>query len=240
MCRIQQDKTFRSIAPHACLMCHLNRQLSQSPLLLQVLDNHSRSTTTTVADTNGTNLGRLLLEDGGKGGDNTGTRASKRVADGNGTTVDINLVRVQTKDLHVSESNGGEGLVDLVVLDLVGGQTSVLDGLGNGQSGSDGETLRLTLSITPTKDLGNRLKVELLELSLGDEDNGGGTIVDGSSVRSSDSTIRLESRAHGLELVDIQVLDLVVTLNLDSGLATTTGDLNGDDLGEKTGLSGSL
>jgi hypothetical protein len=207
---------------------------------LQVLNDQSGSTAATVANTNGTNLGLLLLEHGGKGGDNTSTRAAKRVANGNGTTKDVNLLRLKTEDLHVGEGNGREGLVDLVVLDLLSGQTGVLDGLGNGQSRSNSETLRLTLSITPTKDLGNGLEVELLELGLRNEDNSGGTIVDGGSVGSSDGTVRLESRAHGLELVNVQVLDLIITLDLDGGLATATGDLDRDNLSEETGLSGSL
>ncbi|KAI6748131.1 hypothetical protein HG531_008673 [Fusarium graminearum] len=205
-----------------------------------VLNDHSGSTTATVADTNGTDLGLPLLKYGGKGGDNTSTRAAERVADGNGTTVDVNLVRVKAEDLHVGEGNGREGLVDLVVLNLLGGQAGVLDSLGNSQSRSDSETLRLTLSITPTKNLGNGLKVELLELGLRNEDNGGGTIVDGGSVGSSDGTVRLESRAHGLELVNVQVLDLVVTLDLDGGLATATRDLDRDNLSEETSLSSSL
>jgi hypothetical protein len=116
----------------------------------------------------------------------------------------------------------------------------MLDGLGNGQSGSNGETLGLALSITPTKNLGNRLEVKLLELGLGDKNNGGSTVVDGGSVGSSDTAVRLESRAHSLELLNVQVLDLVVTLDLGGRLATSTRDLNGDNLGEKTGLSGSL
>jgi hypothetical protein len=50
--------------------------------LLKVLDNEGRGTATAVADTGNANLGVLVLEDGGQGGDDTGTGAAKRVADG--------------------------------------------------------------------------------------------------------------------------------------------------------------
>ena len=122
------------VALHArSYVCHPNSSIiNPSPLLLQALNDHSRSTTATVADTNGTNLGLLLLENGSKGGDNTSTRAAKRVTNGDGTTEDVDLLRLETEDLHVGKGNSGESLVDLVVLNLLSGQASVLDGLGNG------------------------------------------------------------------------------------------------------------
>ncbi|KAI6760697.1 hypothetical protein HG530_009557 [Fusarium avenaceum] len=214
-----QTFAFHCIAcPFICVIQIVN--YPTITLLLQVLDNQGRSATATVADASNTNLGLPLLQHGGESGDNTSTRAAKRVTNSNRATVNVDSVGVETKDLDISEGNSREGLVDL--------------------SGSNGESLGLTLSITPTKNLGKRLEVKLLELGLGDKNNSGSTVVDGGSVGSSDTAVRLKSRTHGLELLNVQVLDLVVTVDLGGRLATSARDLNGDDLGEKTGLGGSL
>lgn len=220
--------------------CHYAILSTICTRLLQVLDNESRGTTATVANADGTNLGLLLLENRGEGGDDTSTRAAERVANSNGTTVDVDLVGVEAENLHVGKSNDRESLVNLVEFDLVRGQAGVLDSFGNGKSRSNSESLRLALGVTPAENSGNRLEVELLELSLGDKDDGGGAIVDGGGVGGGDTTVWLESRAHGLELGLVEVLDLVVALDLDWGLAAATADLNGNNLGEQTSLSGGL
>ena len=208
--------------------------------LLHVLNDKSRSAAAAVADTGNTNLGVLLLQNGGKGGDDTSARAAERVANGNGSAPDIHLLSVKTELLDVGEGDDGESLVDLVEVDILLGKTGVLDGLGDGESRSNGESLGLALGITPAEDLGEGLETELLDLGLGGEDNSGSTVVDGGGVGGGDSAVGLEGGADGLQLVGVEVLDFVVALNLDVGLAAAAADLDGDDLLEQTGLGGSL
>ena len=54
------------------------------------------------------------------------------MTNGDGATKDVDFVIAETQQLHIGKSNDGEGLVDLVEVDLVSGKTGVLDGLGNG------------------------------------------------------------------------------------------------------------
>lgn len=116
----------------------------------------------------------------------------------------------------------------------------MLDSLGDGGSGSNGESLGLTLGVSPAENLGNGLQSKLLELGLGDQNNGSGAVVQGSSVGGGDGAVRLEGRAHSLELGLVEVLDLVIPVNDNGRLASATADLNGDNLLEETGFSGSL
>ncbi|ROV93349.1 hypothetical protein VSDG_06889 [Cytospora chrysosperma] len=210
--------------------------------LRQVLNDYSRSTTATVANTSNTNLGLLLLEYRRQGGDNTGSRASQRVTNGNGAAEDVDLLSVEAQQLHVGQGNDGESLVDLVEVNLLGGDAGVLDGLGDGQRGGGRELLRCVGGVTPAEDLGDGLDAQLLQLGLGDQDDGASTVVDGGGVGGGDGAgARDEDWPGSLELVDVQVLDLVITLDLDGRLATAAADLDRGNLAlEDTGLGGSL
>lgn len=137
---------------------------------MQILNDQSRGTAATVADTSTANLGTPFLEDRGQSGDDTGTGAAKRVADGDGAAIDVDLAGVEVQELHVGEGNDGEGLVDLVKVNVLVGETGVLDSLGDGQGGSNGEALGLARSVTPSEDLGNGLEAELLDFGLRHED----------------------------------------------------------------------
>lgn len=208
---------------------------------LQILNNQSRSTATTVADASNTNLALLLPQDRGESGDNTSTRSAQRMADSNGATKDIDLFGVKTKKLDVGEGNNGESLVDLIVVDIISSNASMLDSLGDSKRRGNGEAGRVASGIAPTKDLGKGLDAELLELALRDKHNSGSAVVDGSSVGGGDSAaVGNKDRANSLELLNVEVLDLLVTVNLDGGLATAAGDLDRGDLGEETGLGGGL
>lgn len=163
------------------------------------------------------------------------------MADGNGATVDVDLLRRKAEDLHVGESDNREGLVDLVEINVLLLDTGMLDGLGNGDSRGSGKALGLVGGITPTKDLGDGLDTKLLKLSLGDKNNGSGTIVDGGGVGSSDGTILgLEDGTGRLEFLDVEVLDLLITVNLDGRLAAATRDLDRNNFLEQTSLGGGL
>lgn len=58
----------------------------------------------------------------------------------------------------------------------------MLQSLGDSQSGGSGELAGLVGGITPAQDLGNGLQAELLDLGLGDQDNSGGTVVEGEEL----------------------------------------------------------
>ena len=204
---------------------------------MQVLDDHGGGAAAAVADADAADLGVPLLEDGG---DDAGAGAAEGVADGDGAAVDVDLFGVDAEDLHVGEGDDGEGLVDLVEVDVLGLEAGVLDGLGDGEGGGDGEALGLALGVAPAEDLGDGLEAELLELGLGDEDDGGGAVVDGGGVGGGDGAVRLEGGPHGLELGLVEVLDLVVAVDDDVGLAAAARHLDGDDLLEEAGLGGGL
>lgn len=210
--------------------------------LLQVLDHNSGSATATIADTSTANLGLLLLEYRRQGRDDTGTRATERVTDSNGAAEHVDCLGVKVQQLDVGQGNNGEGLVDFVELDLIGGQTGVLNGLGNGQRRGGRELLGRVRGISPAKNLGDGLDAQLLQLGLRDEDHSRSTVINGGGIGSGDSTGAGDEDGPGsLEPVDVEVLDLIVAVDLDSGLATTTADLDGGDLGlEDACLSGGL
>lgn len=57
----------------------------------------------------------------------------------NGTSVDIQLGRVESKDLLVSLGDGREGLVELKLGDVLDRETGLLEGEGDGLGGGNGE-----------------------------------------------------------------------------------------------------
>lgn len=209
---------------------------------LQVLDNESRGAAAAVADTSDTDLGLLLTQHGGEGSQDTSTRASQRVSDGDGTAKDIDLLIIQVQELDVGQSNDREGLVDLVVVNVLLCQAGMLESLGDGQCGGNGEALGLPRGISPAQNLSDRLKSELLQLGLGDQDDGSGAIVERRGIGGRDGTaIGNENRAHRLQLLSVEVLDLLVPIDRDSGFVPSAANLDGSDLGlEDTSLGRSL
>jgi len=134
--------------------------------LLQALNNHCTGSTTTVANSSTANLAFLLPKDSKKSGDNPCTTCSERVAEGDGTTVEVDLVLANTEQLHVGERDNTEGLVDLECVDLVLLYTGVLQRFWYGESWCCGELGWIVCSITPTKNLSDWLQTELLQLGL--------------------------------------------------------------------------
>lgn len=175
--------------------------------LLQALDNKSTSSSTTVADSGNTNLALLLPENTEEGCDNSCTAGTERVSECNSSTVKVDLVLAQTAKLHICESDNTESLVDLESVNVLLLHTGVLDGLWHGEGGCGGEVHRGVLGFTPAENLCNRLEVELLELGLGNENEGGCTVGKGRGVGCSDGTVLLENRskARGLGLVELRV-----------------------------------
>lgn len=176
--------------------------------LLQRLDNNGRSTASTVADTSAANLALLLLEHTKKGGCDPGTRGAKGVTESHSTSVEIDLVFLNTEDLHVGQRNNAESLVDLESVNVGNVNLGVPQGLGHGQGGGGGELRGVLLSITPAKDLANGLEAVLLDSLLGSENKGSSAIREGRGVGGGDGTILLERRAEsaGLGLIELYLV----------------------------------
>ena len=80
----------------------------------------------------------------------------------NGSSVDIDLVGRKAEEFHIGESDDGEGLVDLVRIDGVCGDTGVLESLGDGKGGGGCEFAWGLSGFSPSEDLGNGLDVKFL------------------------------------------------------------------------------
>lgn len=121
------------------------------------------------------------------------------------TSVEVDLVLLDTEDLHVGQRNNAESLVDLESVNVGNVNLGVLQGLGHGQGGGSSELGGVLLSITPAKDLANGLEAVLLDSLLRSEDKGSGAIREGRGVGGGDGTVLLEGRAEcaGLGLVEL-------------------------------------
>lgn len=85
------------------------------------------------------------------------------MAERDSTTVQVDLVFWDTKDLHVGERNDTEGLVDLEGIDSRELYLGVLQSLGHGERRGGGELGGVLLSVTPAEDLSNGLEAVLLD-----------------------------------------------------------------------------
>lgn len=193
-------------------------------IALKLLNDHGGSSTAAVADTNAADLAVLLLKHTKEGGDDPGTRAAKRVAESHSATVQVDLVLVDVEELHVGEGDNGEGLVDLVGVDLLLGHASVLESLRDGESGCGGELGGCVGSITPAENLSDGLKVVLLDVVLAGEDEGGSAVGERRGVGSSDGAVLLEDGTESLGLGLVEVAGLVVLVDNGVRLATDAGD----------------
>ena len=108
-------------------------------IALKLLDNHGAGSTAAVADSDTAKLAFLLPEHTEKGGDDTSTRAAERVAEGDGTTVKVDLILFDVEELHIDQGDDGESLVDLVGVDLLLSHASVLESFGNCEGRCSGE-----------------------------------------------------------------------------------------------------
>lgn len=98
-------------------------------ILLQRLDDQSGSSTTAIANSNNPDLPFLFPQDVDEGGDNPSSRAAKGVADSHRAAMDVNLCLIKTKNLHVSQGNHGESLVDLISINTRRVNLGVLESL---------------------------------------------------------------------------------------------------------------
>ena len=161
-------------------------------IALKLLDNHGAGSTAAVADTDAADLAVLLLEHAEEGGDDPGARAAERVAESDGTAVEVDLLLVDVEELHVGEGDDGEGLIDLVGVDLGLGHAGVLESLGDGESGSGGELGGRVGGVGPAEDLSDGLEVVLLDVLLAGVDESGGAVGERGGVGGGDGAVLLE------------------------------------------------
>lgn len=79
------------------------------------------------------------------------------MAKGHGPTVHVDLGGIEVHELHVGESDNGEGLVYLMVVNVGESQAGVGDGPGSGKGGSSSEILGSLLGVGKTKNTGDGL-----------------------------------------------------------------------------------
>ena len=83
-----------------------------------------------------------------EGNDNTRARVTNGMAQGDSATVDVNLGSWDVENLLRNVDDDGECLVDLEQGDVINGQTSLVQSLGDGESWSGGEVDGLNASIS--------------------------------------------------------------------------------------------
>jgi hypothetical protein len=135
------------------------------------------------------------------------------VAECNSTTVDVDLVFADTKNLHIRKRDDTEGLVDLESINSGLLHLGVLQSLGHSEGGRGGELGRVLLSISPSKNLANWLQVVFLDGSLRRKDKSCSTIRERRGIGRGDGSLLLESGADSaclglVELKSISTLSL--------------------------------
>ena len=188
---------------------------------------------THVADTSAAVLAGL--EGVGEGDDDPGTGRADGVAEGDAAAVDVDLGGVEAEELVVGDSDGGEGLVNLKEGNVVLGQASTLEGLGDGKGRGDGKVDGGAGGVGEGNDAGERLGTDPLRLVSAGEDNSTGAVVEGRGVGSSHSSVLVERRSEGGELFELDVLVLLVLGDDDLTLAVGKGD-GGNLVGKRVGL----
>jgi hypothetical protein len=145
------------------------------------------------------------------------------VAECDSTTVDVDLIFADTKNLHVRKRDDTEGLVDLESINSGLLNLGVLQGLGHSEGWCSGEFGRVLLSISPSKNLANWLQVVLLDGSLGRKDESSGAIGERRGVSRGDGSLLLECGADSacLSLVELKLVSTLVELFTERSLSLT-------------------
>ena len=218
---------------HVLSLCKVQCVVVGCNLLGHPDSGHTHTSTNT--HTGDTNLLVGALELSQECADLAGACASQRVTKSNGTTLGVDLLQGQAKLVDTPHALGGKGLVDLEDIDIVLGDTGLLQSNGDGLPGTDTHEQGLDTNNAG----GDVLSDDLLAQTLGGgtlhQEDGGSTVGDLRSVTGVDGAVLGEGRADlGQRLSGHSLADTVVFLDCDglllAGLGVSPLDFEGSDL----------
>jgi hypothetical protein len=105
--------------------------LLHSPQLLYQFNHHGTSTASSIADTCTSKFAALRLQNSQQGGQYACTARTQRVANGDSTAVEVDLVLREAKQLHICKGYNTEGLVYFKDINILLRHTGVPESLGN-------------------------------------------------------------------------------------------------------------
>lgn len=161
---------------------------------------------------------------------------------GNGTTLGVDLLVRNAQFIDTPDALRGEGLVDLVDVDVFLGDAGLLQGDGDGLPGTDTHQKGLDTDNAGGDVLADNLLAQTLSGGALHEQDGGSTVGDLRSVTGMDRTILVEGGTDLAERLGGDALtDAIVRLDgnglLLAGLGVRPLDIKGSNLlVEKTGV----
>lgn len=164
--------------------------LRGTSIFLLALPKGSHTHTGTDAHGGDTELGVLALQFWEEGGDLASTCAAQGVTHGDGTTVGVDLVDVQTALLNGENGLGGKGLVQLEDIDILDLDTSLLADGGDGVGRAHTHDLGGASNHSRGDELSENGESQLLGRLALHEQNSGGTIRDLGGVTGGGGSIK--------------------------------------------------
>lgn len=202
-----------------------------------LLGNPNGGHTHTSADTHAGNTNLLVrpLQLRQQSANLSGTRAAQGVTERDGATLGVDLLKWDTQFFRTPDALGGEGLVDLVDVDVVLGDAGLLERHGDGLPRADTHEQGLDANHAG----GNVLSDDLLAQALGSrtlhEQHGSRTVRDLGGVTGVDGAILGKGRANlSKRLSGDARTDAIICLDSDGllfvGLWVSPLDLERNDL----------
>ena len=218
----------------------------KSKMGCRLLGHPDSSHTHTGTDAHGSNADLLVrpVELSQQCADLAGAGAAKRVAEGNGTTLGVDLFSGEAKLVGAPHALGSKSLVDLEDVDIVLGDAGLLQSNGDGLPGANTHEQGLDTDDASSDVFANDLLAQALSSGTLHEQNGGGTVRDLGGIAGVDGAVLGEGRADLAQGLGGDTLtDTVVGLDSDGLLLTGLGvgplDIKrGDLLVEEAGLLG--
>lgn len=184
----------------------------------------SHTHTSADAHAGDTNLLVGPLELSQEGADLAGTSAAKRVAEGNSTTLGVDLLLRQAKLVDTPHALRGEGLVDLEDVDIILSDASLLQSDGDGLPGANSHEKGLDANNAGGDVLANDLLAQALGSGALHEQDSGGTVGDLRGVTGVDGAVLGESRPNLAQGLSGDALtDTIISLDGDGLLLASLG-----------------
>lgn len=200
----------------------------------------------TGADTHASDADLLVcpVELGQERANLAGASAAKGMTECNGTTLRVDLLGGYAKLVSTPHALRGEGLVDLEDVDIILGDTGLLQSNGDGLPGADTHEKGLNTNDAGGDILANDLLAETFGSGTLHKKNSGSTVGDLGGIAGVDGAVLGERRANLAQRLGGDTLtDAIVSLDSDvlllAGLRIGPLDVEGSDLlVEETGLLG--